>query len=78
MIEVCGKTDRLGLSFLQCRKLWGDLIEVYKTVRDIYKKTSQSFPQERKSKTSGDQFKLRGERFRYNLRGNISYRDYRD
>ena len=57
--------DRLGHFSLKHRRLWGDVIEVYKIMRGIDQLDSQHlFPKEGESKTRGHRFKVRGERYK--------------
>ena len=54
------RLDRLGLFSLERRRLRGDLIEVYKIMRDIDQIDSQHlFPKVGESKITGHRFKLR-------------------
>ena len=66
------RLDRLGPFFLECRRLRGDLIEVYKIMRGTDQLDSQYlFPKVVESKTRGHRFKVRGERYKSVQRGNF-------
>ena len=59
------RLDRLGFHSLECRRLRGDLIEVYKIMRGIDQLDSQYLsPKVGESKTGGHRFKVRGERYK--------------
>ena len=60
--------ERLGLLSLECRRLRGDLIEVYKIIRGIDQLDSQYLGE---SKTRGHRFKVRGERYKSVQRSNF-------
>ena len=63
---------RLGLYFLECRRLRGDFLEVYKILRGIDQLDSQYLsPKVGESKTGGHRFKVRGERYKGVQRGNF-------
>ena len=66
------RLDRLGLFPLECRRLRVDLIEVYKIMRGIDQLDNQYlFPEVGESKTRGQRFKVRGERYKRVQRGNF-------
>ena len=66
------RLDRLGLFSLERRRLRGDLIEVYKIMRDTVQLDSQYlFPKVGESKTRGHRFKVRGESYKSVQRGNL-------
>ena len=65
LLSYKDRLDRLGLFSLECRRLRGDLIEVYKIMRGSDQLDSQYlFPKVRESKTRGHRFKVRGERYK--------------
>ncbi|MDZ1603208.1 reverse transcriptase family protein, partial [Klebsiella pneumoniae] len=60
----------LGLFSLERRRMRGDLIEVYKMIRGIDRVDSQRlFPQVEQSVTRGHKFKVKGGRYRGDVRG---------
>ena len=60
----------LVCSHLERRRLRGDLIEVYKIMRGMDRVDSQEhFPSVEESITWGHRFKLRGARFKGDVRG---------
>ena len=64
------RLNRLGLFSLERRRLRGDLIEVYEIMRGIDQLDSQYlFPKVGESKTRGHRFKVRGARFKGDVRG---------
>eukprot|EP00061_Rhincodon_typus_P014461 g41490.t1 len=66
------KLNWRGLYSLECRRLRGDGIEVYKLMRGIDRVNSQGlFPRVGESETRGHSFKVKGERFERDLRGNF-------
>jgi len=68
------RLERLGLFSLEIRRLRGDLIEVYKIMRGIDRVDSQTlFPRVVTSRTRGHRFKVRGEKFRGEVRGRFFY-----
>ena len=65
------RLDRLVLFTLECWRLRGDLIEVYKIMRGMDRVNVLClFPRVGDSRTRGHRFKLRGERINGNLRSN--------
>ncbi|MBB6707133.1 reverse transcriptase family protein [Proteus mirabilis] len=66
------RLNRLGLFSLERRRLRGDLIEVYKIMRGMDRINRQSlFPGVGESRTRGHRFRVRGERYKRDLRGNF-------
>eukprot|EP00061_Rhincodon_typus_P010471 g34788.t1 len=66
------RPDGLGRFSLERRRLRGGLIEVYKIMRGIDKVNSKClFPMVQEFKSRGHIFKVRGERFKKDLRGNF-------
>ena len=66
------RLDRLGLFSLEQRRLRGDLIEVYKIMRGKDRvDREQLFPLVEGSVTRGHKFKVRGRRFRGDVRKNF-------
>ncbi|PLS49478.1 hypothetical protein CYV29_15670, partial [Carnobacterium maltaromaticum] len=64
------RLSRLGLFSLERRRLRGDLIEVYKIMRGIDRVDSKRlFPRVGVSITRGHEFKVKGEKFRGDMRG---------
>ena len=64
------RLDKLGLFSLERRRLRGDLIEVYKIMRDIDRVDSQNlFPRVEMSNTRGHVLKVRGGKFKGDVRG---------
>eukprot|EP00061_Rhincodon_typus_P007432 g29121.t1 len=66
------RLDRLGLFSLDHRRLRYGLVEVYKIMKGMDRVNSQGFfPRVAVSKTRRRRFKVRGERFKRDLRGNL-------
>eukprot|EP00061_Rhincodon_typus_P017365 g46034.t1 len=66
------RPDRLGLLSVEHRRLRGDLLGAYKIMTDLNQVNSKGlFPRVVKFKTRGYNFKVRGERFKRNLGGNL-------
>ena len=64
------RLDKLGLFSLERRRLREDLIEIYKIMRDIDRVDSQNlFPRVEISNTRGHALKVRGGKFKGNVRG---------
>ena len=64
------RLEKLGLFSLERRRLRGDLIEVYKIMRGMDRVDSQKlFPRAEESITRGHRFKVRGARFKGDVRG---------
>eukprot|EP00061_Rhincodon_typus_P007968 g30160.t1 len=63
---------RIELHFLELRRMRGDLIEVYKIMRGIARMNAYClFPRDGELKNRENRFKVRGERFKKDLRGNF-------
>ncbi len=63
------RLEKLGLFSLERRMLWSDLIEVYKLMRGVDRMDSQKlFPRVEESISRGHRFKLRGARFKGDVR----------
>jgi len=63
------RLDRLGLFSLEQRRLRGDMVEVYKIMRGMdWVNRKQLFPLVEGSITRGKRVRVRGRRFRRNLR----------
>lgn len=61
--------DWMGLSSLDCRKLWADLIKVYRIVSGMDQVDVHSLlARIQDSKTGVHRIKMRGERFKGNFR----------
>ena len=68
------KLEKLGLFSLERRRLRSDLIEVYKIMRGMDRVDSQKlFPRVGESITRGHRFKVRGARFKGDVRGKYFY-----
>lgn len=69
------RLDKLGLYSLERRRMRGDLIEVYKIMRGIDRvDVSRLFPLRLgEVNTRGHDFRLKGERFKGNIRGGFFY-----
>ena len=65
------RLDKLGLFSLERWRLRGDLIEVYKIMNRM--DSQMFFPRVEKSSTRGHRFKVRGEKFRGDMRGKFLY-----
>ena len=66
------RLERLGLFPLECRRLRGDLIEVYEIMRGSDQRDSQyRFTKVEEFKTRRHRFKVRGERYKSVQRGNV-------
>ena len=64
------RLEKLGLFSLERRRLRGDLIEVYKIMRGMDRVDSQKlFPRLEESITVWHRFKVRGARFKGDVRG---------
>ena len=63
------RLEKLGLFSLEQRRLRGNLIEVYKIMRGMDRVESQKlFPRVKESITRGHRFKVRGARFKGDVR----------
>ena len=66
------RLSRLGLYSLEFRRMRGDLIETYKIMKGIDKiEAGRLFPQAGETRTKGQGLKIRGSRFRTELRRNF-------
>ena len=66
------RLSRLGLYSLEFRRMKGDLIETYKIMMGIDKiEAGKLFPQADETRTRGHGLKVRGSRFRTELRRNF-------
>ena len=64
------RLEKLGLFSLERRRLRGNLIEVYKIMRGMDRVDSQKlFPRVEESITRGHRFKVRGTKFKADVRG---------
>ena len=64
------RLEKLGLFSLERRRLRGDLIEIYKILRGMDRVDSQKlFSRVEESITRGHRFKVRGARFKGDVRG---------
>ena len=66
------RLSRLGLYTLEFRRMRGDLIETYKIMKGIAKiEAGRLFPLVGETRTRGHSFKIKGSRFRTELRRNF-------
>lgn len=66
--------SKLRLFILVCRRLSGDVTEVYKIMRGAVKMDDHSLvPGVEESSTKGHRIKMREERFKDSLKGNCLY-----
>ena len=64
------RLEKFGLFSLERQRLRGNLIEVYKIMRGMDRVDSQKlFPRVEESITRGHRFKMRGARFKGDVRG---------
>ena len=72
-LENLSYEDRLrelGLFRLEKRRLWGDLIAAFQYLKGAYKQEgSELFERVDNSRTRGNGFKLKGRRFKVDIRG---------
>ena len=74
-LEPLSYEDRLkelGLFSLEKRRLWGDLIEAFQYLEEVYKREgNQLLTRIDSDRTRGNDFKLKEGRFRLDVRGKI-------
>ena len=69
------RMSRLGLYSLEFRRMRGDLMETYKIMKGVDKMEARKlFPLVGETRTRGHSLKIRGSRFRLELRRNFTQR----